>query len=378
MRLPDGLLNLLEQGVLSDVVRPLLSGKEADVFLVIREGGPAVAKVYKEANDRSFRQRVAYTEGRRLRDSRRQRAIDRGSSFGKEAVESQWRSAEVDAIYKLREAGVRVPEPYEFIDGVLVMELVMDDRGEPAPRLCDVTLTEDEAVEVFGILIHQVVLMTLAGVVHGDLSDFNVLMAWDGPVIIDFPQAVDPAANRNGAKLLIRDVDNLARFLGRFAPELLGGRFGDELWSHYERNTLKPETRLTGRYKERRGPADTSALLREIEAVEREAMAKRRALGLPEPRPARAPVAPRSMHGPKGGAPGGRPGPAPGGRPSQAPSGGRPVQAPQGGRPGAPRGGPRERSPRAPAQERGPVRAAEPQSGTEDFGDLDAWLDVGD
>ena len=229
MAIPESLQQVLDLGIIDCVVRPLMSGKEAQVWLVESGGERRVAKIYKEASQRSFRQRASYTEGRRVRDSRQQRAMDRKSKFGRAQLESAWKSAEVDAIYRLRDAGVRVPEPFDFVDGVLVMELVADHRGEPAPRLCDVTLSRDEAREIFDILVREVVKMLCAGVVHGDLSDFNVLMGQDGPVIIDFPQWLDAAHNRNARQMLIRDVDNLQSFLGRYARGLKGRRFGREM-----------------------------------------------------------------------------------------------------------------------------------------------------
>jgi RIO kinase 1 len=290
MRVPERLGPLVEQGVIEEVLRPLMAGKEAQIFLVQAGGRVCVAKVYKEANDRSFKHRADYVEGRHSRNSRSERAVAKKSKFGREQMEAAWRSAEVDAIYRLRAAGVRVPEPYEFIDGVLLMELVMDEHGDPAPRLVDVELTEEEALWVLDRLIRDIVKMLCAGLVHGDLSDFNVLIAWDGPVIIDFPQAVDPAHNNNASRLFIRDVDNLVSFLTRFAPEVKGRQYGKEIWDLYERGVLLPDSPLTGKFKGSDRKADTNALLREIEAVEREAMARREALGLAPPRRARAPV----------------------------------------------------------------------------------------
>lgn len=284
MRAPERLWPLLEMGVVTDVIRPLMSGKEADVFLVDVRGEWAVAKVYKEADRRSFKHRAAYTEGRNSRNTRSQRAMAKGSRFGREEVEAAWRNAEVDAIYKLEAAGVAVPRPYSFVEGVLVMELIRGFDGGPAPRLVDVELSKGEAEEIFHILIREVVKMLCAGVVHGDLSDFNVLLPPYGPVIIDFPQAVDPATNNNARKLLVRDVKNLTSFLGRFAPGLKKTRYGEEMWALYERAELAPDTRLTGRFKGSDRSADTSSLLAEIEAVEREARARREALGLPPPR----------------------------------------------------------------------------------------------
>ncbi len=289
MRVPDSLVPLVDQGVIDEVVRPLMSGKEAQVFLVRTGEQHRVAKVYKEATNRSFRNRADYVEGRKTRNTRDQRAMAKRTRFGRDAVETAWRNAEVDAIYRLREAGVRVPEPYDYVDGVLVMELVTGPEGEPALRMVDVDMTEEEAVDLFDVLLVEVKKMLCAGLVHGDLSDFNVLMGPDGPVIIDFPQAVDTAHNRSARKLLVRDVDNLAQFLGRFAPQLRNRQYGEEMWDLYERNDLTPSSKLTGKKKRSKHKADTSSLLEEIAAVEADARRRREALGLPPPRPARAP-----------------------------------------------------------------------------------------
>lgn len=289
MRVPERLEPLLDQGVIEDVLRPLMSGKEANVFLVIAGGERRVAKVYKESSNRSFKHRSDYTEGRKVRNTRQARAMAKRSRYGRQQAEQAWRTAEVDAIYRLDAAGVRVPRPYDFVDGVLVMELIADANGEPAPRLVDLSFDEDEALDVFQQLLTEVVKMLCAGLVHGDLSDFNVLFGPNGPVIIDFPQAVDAAANRNARRLLIRDVDNLTRFLERFAPSLAKTRYGQEMWAKYEANELTPHTRLTGRYRRSKRKANTNALLEEIEAVERENRRKREALGLPV-RPARRPT----------------------------------------------------------------------------------------
>ena len=280
MRVPDTLIPLLDQGTIDEVLRPLQSGKEAQVYLVRSMGKVCIAKVYKEASNRSFKNRAEYVEGRKVRNTRSARAMGKRSRFGKKEEEQSWRATEVDMIYRLREAEVVVPEPYDFIDGVLIMQLVTDHNGEPAPRLVDVTLDEDEAWDVFHFLLREVVKMLCAGIVHGDLSDFNVLMGEFGPVIIDFPQAVDPAHNRNARKLLVRDVSNLTSFLAKYATRLRGTRYGEEMWDLYERNALRPDTKLTGRFKGSTKKADTSSLLDEIMAMEREAMAKRESLGL--------------------------------------------------------------------------------------------------
>ncbi len=288
MRVRGRLEPLLEQGVIEEIRRALMSGKEAEVFLVVSGGEERVAKVYKNAQFRSFQNRADYTEGRTVRNSREQRAMNKRSRHGRAKTEDAWRSAEVDAIHVLRSAGVRVPEPFAFTEGVLVMELVKGEDGAPAPRLVDVQFTAEGATEVFHTLLRDVVKMLCAGVIHADLSEFNVLMSTTGPVIIDFPQAVDPARNQSARKLLIRDVKNITSFLGRFAPQLRRTQYGPELWDLYESNELDPDTELTGKYEP--GKAEVGSLLEDMRALEEEARERREALGLPPPGPARRPV----------------------------------------------------------------------------------------
>ncbi len=290
MRVPQGLSSLVEHGVVDEVLRPLMAGKEAEVYLVRSRGETRVAKVYKHSHRRSFKHRVEYTEGRKVKNSRQQRAMNKRSRYGREELEAAWHSAEVDTIYRLSAAGVRVPEPYDFIDGVLIMELIADERGAPAPRLVDVELSRGEARKLFDRLLREVVKMLCAGVVHADLSDFNILLSPDGPVLIDFPQAVDPSSNRNARKLLIRDVRNLTQFLSRWDKSLRRTKYAEEMWALYEKSALRPDTVLTGKFRGSNRRADTMSLLEEIEAVEREARRRREALGLPPPRPARRPV----------------------------------------------------------------------------------------
>ena len=287
--MPEALVSLIEQGAVDDVVRPLMSGKEAHVYLVIAHGEQHVAKIYKEANDRTFRQRSEYTEGRRVRNTRDQRAMSKRSRFGRAQQEAAWRAAEVDVIYRLREAGVCVPEPKTYIDGVLVMELVTDRQGNPAPRLADVTLDEKQGEEMFDGLIREVVKMLCAGLVHGDLSEFNILVGSRGAVIIDFPQAVDSATNQNARKLLLRDVGNLVRFFARHRHSLRSLRYGEEIWDLYERGKLKPDSPLTGRFQRQEMKTEVSSLLAEMEEIDRENRARRESLGLPPSRPARQP-----------------------------------------------------------------------------------------
>jgi RIO kinase 1 len=275
MKIPPRIAPLIEAGLVDDVIRQLQSGKEAAVYLVRCGAEIRCAKVYKEANKRSFRQAVEYQEGRRVKNSRRARAMQKGSRFGRQEKESAWQSAEVDALYRLAAAGVRVPRPFVFFDGVLLMELVTDGVGDVAPRLADVDLTPGQALEVHGAMIGEVVRMLCAGLVHGDLSEFNILISGDGPVIIDLPQAVDAAGNNNASRMLERDVGNLANYLGRFAPELLETRFGKEIWAHYEAGTLSPATVLSGCFEEVLEAADVDAVLKEIEDVRAEAVRRR-------------------------------------------------------------------------------------------------------
>ena len=265
---------LIAEGLIDGVTRQLKSGKEADVYVVRCGGETCAAKVYKEAHKRSFRQAVDYTENRKVRNSRQARAMAKGTAFGRKQQEAAWQSAEVDALYRLAAAGVRVPRPSNFHDGVLLMELVADSEGDAAPRLIDLTFSDAEAHELHAALIDEVVRMLCAGVVHGDLSEFNILLAADGPVIIDLPQAVDAAGNNHAARMLIRDVDNLRRFFGQYAPALLSTQYGPEIWSLYAGGVLVPDMPLTGRYEQQPGAVDLSAVLREIEDARLEEAAR--------------------------------------------------------------------------------------------------------
>jgi RIO kinase 1 len=261
----------VEAGTIEEVLRPLMSGKEAAVFLVRSEGELRVAKVYKDAHHRSFRQRSQYSEGRTVRNSRQRRAMAKGSRYGKALLEQAWQNAEVDALYRLHHAGVRVPTPYEFSDDVLVMELITGIDGEPAPRLFDIVPTRTEALSIHKHLVRQVVRMLCAGMVHGDLSEYNILMAAEGPVIIDLPQATDAAHNRNSERILLRDVRHLGQYLGKFAPELRSTKFGLEMWHLYKEGTLHPDSELTGKFS-RKGPrVDTNSVIEEIQAAAAEA-----------------------------------------------------------------------------------------------------------
>jgi RIO kinase 1 len=274
MKAPPRLQALIEEGLIDSVVRQLKSGKEADVFVVRCGDDTCAAKVYKEANKRGFRQAVDYTENRKVRNSRQARAMTKRTAYGREQQEAAWQSAEVDALYRLAAAGVRVPQPHNFHDGVLLMELVADGQGAAAPRLNDLSFTEAQARELHGTLIDEVVRMLCAGVIHGDLSEFNILLAGDGPVIIDLPQAVDAAGNNHAPRMLLRDVDNLRNFFGQYAPALLATRFGPEIWALYAAGLLVPGMPLTGRYERKAGEVDLSGLLREIEDARLEEAAR--------------------------------------------------------------------------------------------------------
>jgi RIO kinase 1 len=265
MKAPARLQILIDEGLIDTVVRQLRSGKEADVYVVHAGGETCAAKIYKEAHKRSFRQAVDYTENRKVRNSRQARAMAKRTTFGRQQQEAAWQSAEVDALYRLAAAGVRVPRPINFHEGVLLMELVVDEHGDAAPRLNDLAFSEADARRHHATLIGEAVRMLCAGVIHGDLSEFNILLATDGPVIIDLPQAVDAAGNNHAARMLIRDVDNLRNFFGRFAPALLGTQYGPEIWSLYAGGLLGTETPLTGHYERTPGAVDLSAVLREIE-----------------------------------------------------------------------------------------------------------------
>ena len=267
MKIPPRLQPLLDDGLIDDVTRQLMSGKEAMVFVVVCGDEVRCAKVYKEANKRSFRQSVDYTEGRKTKNSRQARAMQKGSKFGRESQEAAWQSAEVDALYRLADAGVRVPTPYNFYEGVLLMELITGADGNAAPRLNDVQLSETTALNYHAFLINQVVRMLCAGIVHGDLSEFNILVGSSGPVIIDLPQAVDAAGNNHAKSMLERDVNNLANYFGQFAPQLFKTQFAKEIWALYERGDLSIETQLSGNFTQTNKPVDMQGVMREIENV---------------------------------------------------------------------------------------------------------------
>ena len=266
MKTPKRIEPLVEAGLVDEVVRPLMSGKEAAVYVVRCGDELRVAKVYKEANKRSFRQAAEYQEGRKVRNSRDARAMAKGSKYGRKGQEDAWQNAEVAALFRLASAGVRVPKPYDFLEGVLLMELVDDGEGDAAPRLNDVDLHPDDAREFHTFMIREVVKMLCAGLVHGDLSEFNVLLDPGGPVIIDLPQAVDAAGNNHAFRMLERDVGNMSAYFGQFAPELKFTKYAKEMWALYEAGELTPDSPLTGEFDDPE-EADIDAVMREIKAA---------------------------------------------------------------------------------------------------------------
>ena len=280
MRIPNILYSLIDDGVIDGVVRPLMSGKEAQIYVVVADGEECVAKVYKEARERTFKHRTVYSEGRKTRNTRDQRAMAKRSRHGKAQDEAAWRSTEVEMIYRLHAAGVCVPTPYHFVDGVLIMELIADLDGNPAPRLRDIAFEPDDAVVVHQWLLTEVVRMLCAGVVHGDLSDFNILVDAHGLVIIDLPQAVDVASNQNARKLLLRDVENLYQFLLRYVPDSPRLPYAQEMWELSRLNQLTPDTVLTGRYQSSTKRADIAAVLEAIEDANCDEQRRRDLLGL--------------------------------------------------------------------------------------------------
>lgn len=267
MKTPKRILPLIEDGLVDEVIRRLMSGKEADVFMVRCGDEIRCAKVYKEANKRSFKKAVEYQEGRKVRNSRRARAMQKGSKFGKKQQEDVWQNAEVDALYKLSNAGVRVPEPYGCFDGVLLMELITDENGDVAPRLNDISMTCEQAREDHAEVMSFVMKMLYVGIIHGDLSEFNVLVDEYGPVIIDLPQAVDAAANNNAKRMLTRDVDNMTNYYAQYAPELLNTQYAKEIWALFEAGELSPDMQLTGEFAEVEQEADVDSVMVEIKAA---------------------------------------------------------------------------------------------------------------
>jgi RIO kinase 1 len=274
VKIPARLLPLYEDGLIDEVLYQLMSGKEATVYVVRSGEENRCAKVYKEAAQRSFKQAAKYQEGRREKNSRRARAMEKGSKFGRKQMEESWQNAEVDALYRVARAGVRVPQPYGCFDGVLLMELVTDGEGEVAPRLGEVDMSAEQAREDHALMMHYIQLMLCDGLVHGDLSEFNVLVDEYGPVIIDLPQAVDAAANNNAQAMFTRDVDKITSYYALFAPELKQTNYAKEMWSLYEDGELHPETALTGLFEEEINSADVDAVLLEIKAAMAEEAAR--------------------------------------------------------------------------------------------------------
>lgn len=272
MKTPDALQALIDDGIIDEVLRPLKSGKEAAVYVVRSGDDVRCAKVYKDMAQRSFKQRTQYQEGRKVRGSRQARAVGKASKFGRKQEETAWKNTEVDALYQLRDAGVRVPEPYGYFHGVLVMELVTDAGGFSALRLGEVELTPDEARDYHQILVRQVVRMLCCGLIHGDLSAYNVLVGEDGPVVIDFPQVVSATGNNAARQMLLRDVNNLTASLGRWAPDLLETWYGEELWALFEAGTLQPDSELTGTFVHDESSVDLDSVRHAINDAREEAL----------------------------------------------------------------------------------------------------------
>lgn len=272
MKSPASLLALIDDGVIDEVLRPLKSGKEASVYVVRSGDEVRCAKVYKDMAQRSFQQRVQYQEGRKVRGSRQARAMGKATKFGRKEAEAAWKSAEVDALYQLAAAGVRVPQPYGYFGGVLVMELLTDAEGRSAPRLGEVELSAQTARDYHRILVRQVACMLCEGLVHGDLSEYNVLVAADGPVIIDFPQVVSAAGNHAARTMLRRDVGNITISLSRFAPELLDTHYAEEMWALFEQGELRPDSELTGHFVFDEGAVDIDSVMQSIIDAREEAV----------------------------------------------------------------------------------------------------------
>lgn len=275
MKTPKRIQPLVEDGLVDEVLRPLMSGKEAIVYLVRCGDDVRCAKVYKDVAERSFKKAAQYQEGRKVRNTRRQRAMDKGSKFGRNEQEKVWQTAEVDALYKLRDAGVRVPEAFGCFDGVLLMELITDAEGEVAPRLNDILIPKERVVEDHYTMMQYVLRMLCVGLIHGDLSEFNVLQAADGPVIIDLPQAVNAAGNNNAPAMLARDVANITRYYAQYVPELAETRYAEELWALHDAGELDPDMKLTGKFKRDESHVDVDSVLQEIAEATREEMERR-------------------------------------------------------------------------------------------------------
>ena len=264
MKIPKRIKPLVEDGLVDEVIRPLMSGKEADVFIVRCGSEVRCAKIYKEADKRGFKQATQYQEGRKVRNSRRARAMEKGSRFGRKEQEEVWQNTEVDALFRLARVGVRVPKPYGCFDGVLLMELICDETGAEAPRLNDVVMSAEQAVEDHQLMMRYVVRMLCEGLVHGDLSEFNVLVDAEGPVIIDLPQVVNAAANNQAERFLARDVNKITAYYGLYAPEILNTRYAEEIWALYEAGDLTPEVAISGEFDVIESDPDVDAVIEEI------------------------------------------------------------------------------------------------------------------
>jgi RIO kinase 1 len=276
MKVPKRLAPLVEEGLIDEVVGQLMSGKEATIYVVRCGESTRCAKVYKDAKQRSFRQAASYRDGRKVKNSRQARAMEKGTRYGRQMQEESWQNAEVDALFLLANAGVRVPQPYICMDGVLLMELMLDDEGDVAPRLGDVDMTEARALELHAYIIKEIVRMLCAGLIHGDLSEYNILLAAGGPVIIDLPQAVGASGNNEAPAMLMRDVENLSTYLGRFAPQLLTTSYGKEIWALFEAGALNVDVPLTGLVEVDTRPVDMDGLMQDIEDSRLEAEARLR------------------------------------------------------------------------------------------------------
>ncbi len=267
MKIPKLIKPLIEDGLISEVIQSIMSGKEASLYVVRCGTKIRCAKVYKEVNKRSFKKSAQYQEGRKIKNSRRARAMQKGSKYGKQQQEEAWQNAELLALRRVAECGVRVPETFGYFDGILLMELITDKQGHVASRLADISMSKETALFEYNIVIRYVVYMLCAGIIHGDLSEFNVLVGADGLVIIDLPQAVDAPSNNNAESMLKRDVNNITQYFSNFAPELGNTRYGDEIWSLYVEGNLRPDIALTGIYDEPNKATDINTVMLEIKAT---------------------------------------------------------------------------------------------------------------
>lgn len=253
-----------------------MSGKEAQVFLVRCGQEIRCAKVYKDAANRNFKKSVQYQEGRSVRNSRQRRAMGKRTKFGRDQQEQVWQTAELDALNLLAKAGVRAPKAYSCVDGVLLMEMITDADGDVAPRLNDISMSAEQAVKDHSTIMHFVLRMMCVGLVHGDLSEFNVLQDENGPVIIDLPQAVNAAGNNNAKSMLQRDVANITQHYAQFAPVLLDTHYAEEIWELHEKGELKPDLQLTGKFIFPTEAADVDLVLHLIEVARLEELERLR------------------------------------------------------------------------------------------------------